>query len=219
MINHLTGNILETGKDFVVIECGGIGFRVTATTSAVASLDPGQAGVSILTYLQMREGGAELFGFASEDEREIFHSLTGIAGVGPKMGMAVLSALGRDGVIAAAVRGDEKRFASVTGIGKKLAQRMVIELPDRLKKCNLTLQDHAAGIAADGTKTDVHAMTEAVDALVSLGFSPAEAHAAVIQESKSSSDPVDCEALIKKSLAQLYGNSRRLSGSVTNPGR
>lgn len=189
-----------------MIECAGIGFRVAATPAILRELKVGQEDVTILTHLQMREGGGEIFGFAAEEEREIFHALTSVAGVGPKSGMSILSFLGGNGVLSGVLRGDAKLLASVPGIGKKLAQRIVSELPDRLKKI------------ADSDSGTVHmphpdggsgaAVSEAIEALVSLGFSRTDAHDAVIHAEKADSGNFDTEKLIKGGLARLHTNAR-----------
>jgi Holliday junction DNA helicase RuvA len=210
MINHLTGTIHECGKDHVVIECGGIGFRLSATPAALRGLVVGQGPVTILAHLQVRESGSELFGFASLEEREIFHALTSVAGVGPKSGMAVLSVLGAAGILSGVLRQDAKLLASVPGIGKKLAQRMVSELPERLKK--LAEGDAATVHMAHPSEAGGSAMSEAVEALVSLGFSRPEAHDAVGQVERADPGGADIERLIKGGLARLRTNARSAGG-------
>ncbi len=209
MINHLHGTIFDRGKDFVVIECAGIGFKVAVTASTLGELPVGDTAVMILTHLQIRDGGGDIFGFSCEEERELFFALTGVAGVGPKSGMSVLSVLGGNGVISAALRGDAKLFSSVPGIGKKLAQRMVSELPDRLKRLTSgTLESDGKFHVASGNSSEP---SEAVDALVSLGFSRTDAHDAVVHARKNNPDNTDSEKLIKDGLVHLYANSRSTS--------
>lgn len=210
MINHLTGTIHECGKDHVVIECGGIGFRIAATPATMRDLAVGQGPVTILAHLQVREGGSELYGFASLEEREIFHALTSVAGVGPKSGMAVLSVLGASGILSGVLRQDAKLLASVPGIGKKLAQRMVSELPERLKK--LAEGDAATVHIAHPSAAEESAMSEAIEALVSLGFSRTDAHDAVGQVVRADPGNSDTEKLIKGGLARLRTSARSTGG-------
>lgn len=205
MINHLSGTLFERGKDFVVVECAGIGFKVSVTTTTIDSLPPGQSEVTILTHLQMRDGGADLFGFLTEDERALFYALTGVAGVGPKSGLAVLSSLGGKGVIDGALRGDPKLFASVSGIGKKLAQRLVAELPDRLKK----LDNLETGNESDRSVVSAAGLNDAIEALVSLGYQRNEAHSAVSYVCKLHPENLDPDKLVRESLAYLYGTARK----------
>lgn len=209
MINHLKGIVTERRPESVVIECAGIGFKVVVTSSMFQLLPENDNPAMILTHLQMRDGGGDLFGFSSEEEREIFYSLTGVAGVGPKSGMAVLSVLGADGVVAAALKGDAKLFASVPGIGKKLAQRMVSELPDRLKKYAHAGQD-IGGLSRQVSR-DSSIAGDAVDALVSLGFQRIDAHNAVVHICRTTDANIGSEQLIKSALAHLYANSRAVN--------
>src|SRR5512134_1240513 len=136
MIDHLRGRLRGGGKEFVVVECAGIGFRVGVSAATRADLPPEGEECVLRTHLHLRDGGGDLFGFSSEAEREIFLALTGVSGVGPKSALAVLSALGVDGALAGSARGDAAAFTRVPGIGKKLAQRIAAELPDRLRKAS-----------------------------------------------------------------------------------
>lgn len=206
MINHLKGRILERGRDHLVLECLGIGFRVSVTAATLERLpnDP-QSDVTILTHLHFRDGGADLFGFCSPDEREIFHALNAVSGVGPKSAMAVISTLGAEGVVSGVLRGDAKAFASVSGIGKKLAHRIASELPDRIRK-------FPPGISSSNGNGGYDAVSdsagEAVDALVSLGFQRSDVVAALSRIRPESGDGGGTEALIRLGLAQLSGGRR-----------
>jgi Holliday junction DNA helicase RuvA len=204
MIGHLKGRLCEVGRDHLVLECHGIGFRVLATGGTLRELpEVGAQDVTVLTHLQLREGGADLFGFASAEEREIFHALTGVAGVGPKSGMSVLSALGGDGVLSGALRGDAKLFSTVPGIGKKLAQRMVAELPDRLKK--LGAERGAEPMAAHAGGPAGTAAQEALEALVLLGYSRSDAQDAVSRSATAAGVPPEAASWIRAALAVLSG--------------
>ena len=119
------------------MECAGIGFRAYVSAATRKELPPDGEGCLLRTHLHFREGGADLYGFSSETEREIFLATIGVSGVGPKSALAVLSVLGTGGVLAACAREDAASFTRVPGIGKKLAQRIALELPDRLKKVSV----------------------------------------------------------------------------------
>src|SRR3990172_4866986 len=134
MIDHLRGRLSGGGKDFVVVECAGVGFRVHVSAVTRADLPPDGESCLLRTFLQLREGGSDLFGFSSETERQTFLAIIGGSGVGPKSPVAVLSVLGISGVLSACAREDAVPFTRVPGIGKKLAQRIAMELPDRLRK-------------------------------------------------------------------------------------
>lgn len=205
MIDHLRGRLSGGGKDFVVVECAGVGFRVSVSSVTRADLPPEGEPCFLRTFLHMREGGSDLFGFSSETEREIFLAIIGVSGVGPKSAVAVLSVLGISGVLSACAREDAAPFTRVPGIGKKLAQRIALELPDRLKKVAVELTPVPAeeGIAAS-TEPEV----EAAQALVALGFSRGEAQVVVATLRKESGADAPAEVLIRGALKRLSGPRR-----------
>jgi len=133
MIASLRGALLESGPDSVVIEAGGLGYGVLVPGRLAARL-AGRVGdeVYLHTYLNVREDALQLFGFESARERRFFTTLIAVSGVGPKVALAILSAYSVPDLEAAVLRGDDKRFESIPGIGKKLAQRLVIELADKV---------------------------------------------------------------------------------------
>lgn len=202
MIDHLRGRLQGSGKDFVVVECAGIGFRVHVSGATRADLPPDGAECLLRTFLYMREGGTDLFGFSSETEREIFLALTGVGGVGPKSALSVLTVLGIGGVLAGAARGDAVAFARVPGIGKKLAQRIALELPDRLKKVAVELAPAAEGGGA--AAPDVPE-AEAALALVALGFPRGEAQVAVARVRRDLGADSPAEVLIREALKRMSG--------------
>jgi Holliday junction DNA helicase RuvA len=195
MIEHLRGRLSGGGKDFVVVECAGIGLRVHVSSVTRADLPPEGESCLIRTFLQMREGGSDLFGFSSETEREIFLAIIGVSGVGPKSAVAILSGLGISGVLSACAREDAAPFTRVPGIGKKLAQRIALELPDRLKKVAVELAPAAADV-------------EAAQALVALGFSRGEAQITVAGLRKEAGADAPVELLIRGALKRLSGPRR-----------
>ena len=201
MIDHLRGRLAGGGKDFVVVECAGIGFRAFVSGATRKELPPDGEGCLLRTHLHFREGGAELYGFSTETEREIFLATIGVSGVGPKSAMAVLSVLGLSGVLAACAREDAAAFTRVPGIGKKLAQRIALELPDRLKKVSVEFA------AAEGEEPQAPTAPEAqaAEALVSLGFSRAEAQLAVAAARREKGADLPADALIRDALRRLSG--------------
>ena len=205
MIDHLRGRLSGGGKDFVVIECAGVGFRVHVSSVTRADLPTDGESCILRTFLQLREGGSDLFGFSSETERQIFLAIIGVSGVGPKSAVAVLSVLGISGVLAACAREDATPFTRVPGIGKKLAQRIAMELPDRLKKVavEFTPAPEEEGAAAFSAPE-----AESVQAMVSLGFSRAEAQVAVAGVRKEAGAEASTEVLIRGALKRLAGARR-----------
>ncbi|MGE5188982.1 MAG: Holliday junction branch migration protein RuvA [Gemmatimonadota bacterium] len=203
MIDHLRGRLAGGGRDYVVVECAGVGFRAYVSTATRNDLPPEGETCLLRTHLHMREGGGDLFGFSSETEREIFLALIGITGVGPKSAVAVLSVLGIAGVLAACAREDLAAFGRVPGIGKKLAQRIAMELRDRLKKVSVEVS-----VPEGGTAPPSSPEAEAAAALVALGFSRGEAQVAVAQSRKELGADGPADALIRKSLKRLSGPGR-----------
>ena len=168
MIAFMTGRVAARATGSAIVEVGGIGYRLIMSTSSLATLPAVGDEVTVHTYLHVREDELTLYGFESEDERELFEALIGVTGVGPKLALAVLSALKPDVLRTAIARDDVALLSSVSGVGKKTAQRLLIDLKDKLG---------APELGAGGGGGSSHAAIEARDALLSMGFSPAEAAA------------------------------------------
>jgi holliday junction DNA helicase RuvA len=166
MIATLSGKVRDRRADHVVIECGGVGFRVAVSSQTLSKVPAqGRAG-SLHTHMILRDDGAHLYGFASEEERELFLQLISVAGVGPKMALAVLSGSTVADTRRAIASGDVKRFQVVPGIGRKTAERVIVELRERIA------EELASTPAA---AEDAGARALAREGLVGLGYDPAEA--------------------------------------------
>jgi Holliday junction DNA helicase RuvA len=167
MIASLSGKVTDRRADHVVVECGGVGFRV-AVSSQTLSKVPGKGREGTLqTHLILRDDGAFLFGFSTNEERELFLQLISVAGVGPKMALAVLSGSTVADTRRAIAAGDVKRFQVVPGIGRKTAERVIVELRERI----------AGELAADPSAGTGEAGDRALarEGLVGLGYDPSEA--------------------------------------------
>ena len=200
MIDHLKGRLAGSGKDFVVVECAGIGFRAHVSAATRNGLPPEGESCFLRTYLHFREGGGDLFGFSTETEREIFLATIGVSGVGPKSALAVLSVLGVNGVLSGCARGDAAVFTRVPGIGKKLAQRIALELPDRLKKVSIEFSPEEGAAALPGGPE-----SEACGALEALGFSRGESQSAVAAARREKGTELPAGALLREALRRLSG--------------
>ena len=205
MIDHLRGRLSGGGKDFVVLECAGVGFRVSVSSVTRSDLPPEGEACFLRTFLHMREGGSDLFGFSSETEREIFLAMIGVSGVGPRSALAVLSVMGIAGVLSSCAREDAAPFTRVPGVGKKLAQRIALELPDRLKKVSVELTPVPAG---EGVEASTEPEVEAAEALIALGFSRGEAQVTVASLRKEFGAGAPAEVLIRGALKRLSGPRR-----------
>ncbi|MHB1016407.1 MAG: Holliday junction branch migration protein RuvA [Coriobacteriia bacterium] len=192
MIAQVSGRIAAKSANSCIIEIGGLGLRVAMATSALAHLPAVGDDVTVYTHLQVREDDLSLYGFESLEERELFEKLITVSGVGPKVALSILSALTPAALADAVMREDDGLIATVPGIGKKTAQRLIIELKDRI-----------GGLAGDARQAaGGGASTEASDALASMGFSAGEIAAAL----KGYDGPADAQALLRYALKRLGGS-------------
>lgn len=201
MIYSLTGKVLKKGLNFVVLSCGGVGYYAQCPASVAGALPGAGCEATIYTVLSVTENDISLFGFATEEQQTCFEMLTGVSGVGPKVGLAILSVMEPDRVALAISAGDHKAFKAANGVGPKLAQRIVLELKDKVAKGfvdGISLEDVSA---ASTGGTDSGAGTQAIAALVSLGYSQSEAALAI-----SKIDPaLPVEEIIKLALRGMAG--------------
>lgn len=184
MIAQLTGTLLEVLPSRVVLDVGGVGFEMGVSSTTASSLPQvGEAGVTLLTRLVVREDAMELYGFSSREERALFDKLRAISGVGPKLALSVLSTFTPEGLSSVVVSQDAGEMARVPGVGKKKASRLLVELSDvfardpELLGLAATVPATAAGPStpgAAGTLAD-----ETTEALLAMGFTPQEAELAI----------------------------------------
>ena len=138
MIYSLNGKIIHTEPNFVVIECGGVGYKCLATMNTLRSLPAAGENAMLYTQMLVREDAVELCGFATTAERNCFVMLMSISGVGAKVALAILSVLTPEQVALAVSLGDSKTLTKASGVGSKLAQRIILELKDKIKKLGIT---------------------------------------------------------------------------------
>ena len=201
MIYSLTGKILKKTLDTVVISCAGVGYAVQVPLTTAESLPaPGREG-TVYTVMNVTENDVSLYGFATEEQQACFEMLTAVSGVGPKVGLAILSVMEPQRVALAISAGDHKAFKAASGVGPKLAQRIVLELKDKVAKGfvdGISLED-VAGSAADTPATQSSA--QAIAALVSLGYSQSEAALAIAKIDAT----LPVEEIIKLALRSMAG--------------
>ena len=197
MIYCLTGKILKKTRDTVVISCAGVGYAAQVPTTTAEALPAAGHEATLYTVLSVSENDVALYGFASEDQRACFKLLTSVSGVGPKAGLAILSILTPEKVALAASSGDHKAFTAASGVGPKLAQRIALELKDKVGKGLAA----GTGFAAAGTAAPppASASAQAVAALVSLGYTASEASMAVARVD----DTLPVQDIIKIALRGL----------------
>lgn len=204
MISYIKGKIAAIEDDMLILEAGSIGYNIRLSLSTIAQLPPAGADVKIFTYLNVREDAMNLFGFISRDDLNVFKLLIGINGIGPKVALGIQSALSSDELRFAVLSDDVKTISKAPGIGPKTAQRVVMELKDKMKLEDAfeNLQGSSdAGMAAAGTAGAGDAKNEAVQALVALGYSGAEALKALKQAEINES--MDAEMILKAALKKL----------------
>ena len=175
MYYYVNGTVAEIGPNLAVIDCGGVGYACATTNYTLAQLKKGEK-AKLYTYLHVREEIFDLYGFASQAELNSFKMLIGVSGVGPKAALAILSSGTPDQLALSIVTGDEKALTGVPGIGKKIAQRIILELKDKLAKEQSGFDARVGTISpiSTGGKTQ-----EAASALAVLGYSSQEISAAL----------------------------------------
>ena len=173
MFYYLDGTVTEILPNLAVIDCGGVGYACKTTNNTLAALKKGQRG-KLYTYLNVGEGIFELYGFAAQNELNSFKLLLGVSGVGPKAALAILSAATPESLAMAIVTEDAKTLTAVPGIGKKIAQRIILELKDKMARETAGGLDFSGGKGAPAPALFTNKATEAAQALAVLGYSSQE---------------------------------------------
>ena len=199
MFYSLTGSVVFTDESSVAISCSGVAFRCYTSFNTLCKIGSTGETVTLYTYLSVREDALDLFGFADTAELDCFKILIGVSGVGPKAALAILSRLTPDKLSQAVASGDVKAITAAQGVGPKIAQRIIVELKDKLAP-------FASGSSAvsfsDVSIPNVGSGNDAVDALMSLGYSRSQASLAVGKLDQS----LPLDEMIKKALSGLAGN-------------
>ncbi|MBE6829962.1 MAG: Holliday junction branch migration protein RuvA [Ruminococcaceae bacterium] len=200
MFYSLKGKLIHMEPGLAVVECGGVGFKCLTTLSTQRTLPALGEQATLYTHLNVREDALDLFGFATLGELNCFKMLTGVSGVGPKVGLAILSELAPEQVAMAVATGDSKTLTRASGVGAKLAQRITLELKDKVKG----MQTGGAAFALAGIVSASSNAAAAVNALTVLGYSPTDA-AAVVGRFDSA---LPVEELIRQSLKAMGGGMK-----------
>lgn len=198
MIAFVTGRLAEKGPDHAVIEVGGIGLRMAMSTNSIVALPAPGDEVTVHTHLHVREDEISLFGFESVRERQLFGTLITVSGIGPKVALAALSSFSPDELTAAITSGDDALVSSIPGVGKKTAQRIILELGDKLGDA----VERGAGEGA--AAATANATSEARDGLAAMGFSAAEISTA-LKGYDGGAD--DASAMLRYALKRLGGGA------------
>ena len=201
MIYCLTGKIVKKSMSAVVLSCGGVGYYAQCPASVAGALPGVGKEATLYTVMSVTENDVSLYGFATEEQQACFEMLTAVSGVGPKVGLAILSVMEPQRVALAISAGDHKAFKAANGVGPKLAQRIVLELKDKVAKSfvdGISLEDVAG--AASGEPAS-QSSAQAIAALVSLGYSQSEAALAISKIDAT----LPVEEIIKLALRGMAG--------------
>lgn len=198
MFYSLTGTIVFTDDQCAAISCNGVAFQCFTSRNTLAQLRDGEE-VTLYTHLAVREDGVTLYGFFSTDELAAFRMLIGISNVGPKVAIAILSALTTDDLVVAISAGDDKKLCIANGVGPKLAKRIILELKDKIAGASFVSDTASNNATAAAQSGKLGSTAEAVAALVALGYSQSEASVAVGKLDPS----IGVEEMIRQALKSM----------------
>jgi Holliday junction DNA helicase RuvA len=203
MIGQLTGKILTCAPGHVLLDVTGVGYHVHIPLSTFYALSEGKGSVvSLHVHTHVREDALQLYGFASRDERTVFALLIGISGVGPKMALAILSGIGVDELRESVYRQDRCRLQKIPGVGKKTAERLLLELRDKMG-AGSGRPEHDRPTGEDGDGEPAGLRPDAISALVNLGYSRDVASRAVERAVAGRGPSATLESVLRAALASL----------------
>lgn len=200
MISQINGKLISLNEGFVIIELGGLGLKVNMSTSSIRNFKLNEI-ISIVTHMHVREDSLDLFGFINESSKKLFLMLISISGIGPKLGMTILSGIEPEKLKTCIISGDVKTLTSISGVGAKTAKRIIIELKDKFSK----VDDENLGF---NDEKDSEISNNILNALISLGYSEIESKKVIEKLNLLSPDQNDkrIETLIKEALDILNGS-------------
>jgi len=199
MISCLSGILIEKNPTRIVVSTAGVGYELFIPLSTYSFLPEVNQEVALLTHLQVREDAWQLFGFSDSEERELFKLLISISGIGPKVGLTVLSGIGADGFKRAVVDRDLAALTAISGIGKKTAERIIIELKDKI---TITEKAACTDIPDEWQASDL--MNDSLNALMALGYKRSQAETAVKKVIRNNDDEAKTvEDVIRLSLQMV----------------
>lgn len=201
MIAYLKGEIISVSETRLVLDVGNIGYQIFISARDAAEMPAVGTEVKIYTYLSVREDALQLFGFLNEDDLEVYRLMIGVSGIGPKAGLGILSVLSADDIRFAVLSDDVKAISKAPGVGNKTAQKLILELKDKLSLEEAFERKLQKTEAANGSTDEEEARSQAVQALVALGYSNSEALRAVRQIEIT--EAMDTEAILKAALKKM----------------
>src|SRR5437588_2114122 len=204
MIAHLSGTLLAKHATSVIVDVGGVGYEVTIPVTTFYELEEPGSPVRLRIYTHVREDALQLFGFRTERERALFTLLISVSGIGPKSAFAMLSGMSADEIVTAIRTNNYARLTSIPGVGRKTAERLVIELRDKMAALSSPAleQEIAAGAAAGAPQSEDALREDTLAALIQLGF-PRPAAEKAVNHAMSEGGELSVETLLRRSLRQL----------------
>ena len=201
MVDSLNGEVLSIGLDHAVIECAGVGYRFLATPQTLGTLTRGEHR-RVMTAMVVKDDGVTLYGFGGPEDREMFHTLQTVTGLGPKLAVAALSVFDAGELSTHIAAGDAKKIQTIPGVGKKMAERMVLELKDKVEAPLSHDGVDGAAPVSSASSASSYASEQVVEALVGLGF-PERSARPVIEQLIDDDPERDASALLRHALTQL----------------
>lgn len=194
MYYYIKGTLVQKGDNYLVVDANGVGYMIYTSLTSIAEVGETGRNVTMYTYLHVREDVMDLYGFATVEEKNMFMNLISVSGVGPKAALAILSVTTPAKFAVAVVTNDVKTITKASGVGPKMAQRVILELKDKLKTedLDIDMDEDIGEIPSDNR-------SEAISALIVLGYSPNDAQKAV----KGIDGTLSVEEIIKKALSSL----------------
>jgi Holliday junction DNA helicase RuvA len=197
MISHLNGILEHIDKNHVVVDVNGVGYKVFLPTAALAHLPKVGEKMKLFTYQVVREDDLSLYGFLTKEERSLFTLLLTVNGIGPKVSLSILSAYPLDKIVSAITQGNATLISSIPGIGSKTAQKLIIELREKVAKAYAIKPSEMTG----GLPGNEVIISDAISALIALGYSPKEARESILRLGEANLTSV--EEIVKQALRQL----------------
>jgi Holliday junction DNA helicase RuvA len=196
---YIKGKLEYKHNDYIVVEANGVGYKIYTSLSTIQNVDAVGSEVKIYTYLYVREDIMSLYGFSTQEELGMFELLLGVSGVGPKAAISVISSMSPSKFGLAVITDDYKSLTKAQGVGNKMAQRIILELKDKIKKMELVSAtdntNETGNVGEDNSR-----FSEAISALIVLGYTASEASKAVASVYK---EDIDVETVIKNALKTL----------------
>ena len=201
MIARLSGTLIHKTVNFIVIDAQGVGYRVFVPLTTFYELPEAGERIALHIHTQVREDAISLYGFHAEREREIFQVMLGVSGIGPRLALNILSGISAAEFVAAILQGNLARLVGIPGVGKKMGERLIVELRDKIARL-----DAAAAGAGERRVVSLEFLKEdALSALTNLGYKPAAARGAVDAVIAEAVGPPSLDVLLKEALKRLAG--------------